>query len=71
MKPQVPNARECPECHLVFKVLQVPWPYTGEWMDYDPKRCPCCGAEMKTGVIDGVIGTVRSAIESQNNARCD
>lgn len=34
----------CPNCGLVFKVLQVPWPHTGEWMPYKhPKRCPECG----------------------------
>lgn len=50
MKPHVPNGHECPACGCVVRVLQVPWPHTGEWVPYMPPRfCPHCGARQAKG----------------------
>ena len=47
MKVTVPDSVTCPKCGGVFKVLQVPWPYTGEWMRYEhPRFCPMCGRRL-------------------------
>ena len=40
------DAQECPKCGVVFKVLQVPWPYTGEYKRVDAPRCPWCGNQI-------------------------
>lgn len=41
------DAQQCPKCGAVFKVLQCPWPYTGEWERFIAPKCPHCGADLK------------------------
>ena len=40
------DGQQCPSCGAVLKVLQSPWPHTGEWERYEARFCPHCGSRM-------------------------
>ena len=47
MKVTVPDSVTCSQCGGVFRVFQIPWPYTGEMHLVRVNHCPICGAVVK------------------------